>query len=88
MNLRVIKKDIDYVIDELIADSLLTLSFGKDIDPAFVEGVINEALELREDLYKRANHPDKSNIKAHYNQVIEDLYEKTDELFDKLSKRP
>ena len=88
MNLRVIKKDIDFVIDELIGDSLLTLTFGKDIDPAYVEGIINEALELRDELYERVNHPDKSKIKAHYSQITEDLYEKTDELFNKLSKRP
>lgn len=87
MNLRVTKKDIDYVIDELISDAFLMLNFGKNVDPEFIEDIINEALELRTDLYKRVNHPDKNNMKAHYAAIYDDLFEKTDNLFEKLSKR-
>lgn len=87
MNLRVIKKDIDYIIDELIADALLMLNFDKSVEPAFIEEIINEAIQLRDDLYKRVNHPDKKNTKAHYRAVVDDLFEQTDKLFERLSKK-
>jgi transcriptional accessory protein Tex/SPT6 len=84
-NLRVIKKDIDYLVSEVISDcwTFLYINQGKNSQEAV--DVINEAVELRNSLYERVNHPDKENMKAHYKAVNKDLLTEVDTLFNKIS---
>lgn len=59
MNLRVIKKDVNYLIDEFISDALISLTFVEDDDKTGkVIGLTNEALELQEETLCKINHPD------------------------------
>lgn len=85
-SLRVIKKDIDYLIGEVVSDcwNLLEISSEQKAEEA-VE-IIGEALNLREELYNRVNHPDKENIKAHYRAVNRALLEGVDNFFEKISQ--
>jgi len=85
-NLRVIKKDIDFLITEVISDCwvFLYMNDGKKKDE--VVGVINEAVDLRNSLYGRVNNPDKENIKKHYKSISADLFTGVDALFQKISK--
>ncbi len=50
MNLRVIKKDIEYYIGEFIDDCTLYVALNPNCDPAGVNGIINEAVDLYNDL--------------------------------------
>ena len=85
MNLRDIKKDIEYIIGEFIDDCSLfvTLNPGKDSDE--VAKIIEEAVDLYNDLRDKVNAKVDGNKKAYYNGIRKELFEKTDELCEKLS---
>ena len=71
MNLRDIKKDIEYVIGAFVDDCALFLSVhpGKNADE--VANLIDGAVDLK---------------KAYYDGVRKELLEKTDALYDQLSE--
>ena len=86
MNLRVIKKDVNYLIDEFISDALISLTFVEDDDKTGkVIGLTNEALELREETLCKINHPD-GERRAYYRNVMDTLLSALDALYDKLSE--
>jgi len=61
-NLRIIKKDIDFLVTEVISDcwGFIYANEGNKSEEA-VE-IISEAVDLRNKLYESVNHPDKSNL--------------------------
>ena len=85
-NLRVIKKDIDYLVMEVISDCWLYLYINDCKHLEEVIAVINEAVALRNGLYDRVNSPDKENIKKHYKEINKDLFTNVDALFQKISQ--
>lgn len=86
MNLRVIKKDVNYLIDEFISDALISLSFIEDDDKTGkVIELTNEALELQEEILCKINHPD-DNKRAYYRNLMDSLLSALDALYDKLSE--
>ena len=86
MNLRVIKKDIEFLVGDFVDDCILfAMLHPEDEKTAGAEQLINEACDLANNLFDRVNHPDKTNIKAHYKAVSQDLLTGMDALCDKLS---
>ena len=85
MNLRDIKKDIEYVIGAFVDDCALFLSThpGKNADG--IANLIDGAVDLFNDLRDKLAHPE-GNKKAFYNGVRKELLEKTDARYDKLSE--
>lgn len=86
MNLRVIKKDVNYLIDEFISDALISLTFIEDDQKT--TGVIdltNQALELQEEILCKISHPD-GNKRAYYRNLMDSLLSALDALYDKLSE--
>lgn len=85
MNLRDIKKDIEYFIGEFIDDCslFLTLNPGKETEK--VSDIINEAVDLYNDLRDKINNPAEGAGKAYYNGIRKEMLEKLDELSEKLS---
>lgn len=85
---RSIKKDIDYLVQEIIGDSYLTLHFhpGKKSE---VLALIGKAVDARNDFIQRANNPaEKKNrrlVRKHYAQLRRELMEQIDGLFSELS---
>ncbi len=88
-SLRVLKKDIDYLMDEVVTDSYLSLYFNPKAKDAIVK-IIQDAVELRNRLYDRVNNPveknNKSLVKKHYKAINDDLYSGIDKLFVRLSE--
>lgn len=86
MNLRVIKKDIEFLIGDFVDDCILfAMLHPEDEKIEDVEKLINEACDLANNLFERVNHPDKNNVKAHYKAVGQDLLTNLDALCEKLS---
>ena len=85
MNLRDIKKDIEYVIGAFVDDCALFLSShpGKNADE--VANLIDGAVDLYNDLRNRLGKPE-GNKRAYYDGIRKELLEKTDGLYDKLSE--
>ena len=86
MNLRDIKKDIQYVIGAFIDDCTLFLNMnpGKSADE--VTNLIDKAVDLYNDLRdKVVKSAGAEKPKLCYNSIRKELLEKTDALYDELS---
>ena len=84
MNLRVFKKDIEFFVAEFIDDCALCVALNPHKDADEIVAIIDEAVELYNDLKCRANHPE-GNKKAFYTGLTKEMFEKLDELCEKLS---
>lgn len=89
-SIRNIKKDIDYIVDEVISDSLLCISMqSKSSRDSFIQ-IINEMVEVRNSLIAKVNNAPKfekkSESKAYYKAIYDELIASADKSFEKLSK--
>ncbi len=85
MNLRDIKKDIEYFIGEFIDDCTLFVALNPHKNSEEVNSIIDEAVNLYNDLKDKINHPAEGKKKAYYDGIRKELIEKLDELSEKLS---
>ena len=84
MNLRDIKKDIEYVIGAFVDDCTLFLAVnpGKNVDE--VADLIDEAVDLFNSLRDRVSSPEGPK-RAYYESIRKDLLTNVDGLYDRLS---
>jgi hypothetical protein len=87
-SVRKLKRDVDFLVEEVLSDSYLTLFFHTEKKEEVV-GIMQNAVDLRNDLYAKINHPaekkNRSLIRKHYAQVRRDMFDGIDGLFVKLS---
>jgi len=87
---RDLKKDIDYLVFEVISDCFILQGIHPDHKSEELSAIISDAVNLRNDLIARVNNPDgKDNpkiIKSYYKMVSKDLLTGVDSLFTRLSK--
>ena len=88
-SIRKLKKDIDYLVFEVISDCFTFGTLHPDDKEEEVSGIIADAVVLRNELIKRVNNPEKTDdpksIRAHFKLVEKDLFIGTDRLCGKLS---
>lgn len=88
-SLRKIKKDIDYLVNEVVFDCYLALYFHEDKKDEVVS-VMRDAVDLRNELFQMVNNPAEKNnpslVRKHYSFIRTQMYDRVDGLFDKLSK--
>jgi len=67
-----LKKDIDYLVFELIADCYSCIYENPDADLSGFEGVINDAIQLKEDLITKINqfNPKESGHSRKYFKLV------------------
>lgn len=85
MNLRDIKKDIEYVIGAFVDDCAIFLSVNPGKNSDEVIELVDQASELFNDLRDKVGAA-KGGNKGVYNAIRRELLEKTDALYDKLSE--
>ena len=85
MNLRDIKKDIEYVLSAFVDDCYFLATCNPSIPDDKLSGLLDEAIELFNDLKDKVNVKPESGKKAYFNGLRKELLEKTDALYDKLS---
>ena len=88
-SLRNLKKDIDYLVEEVVTDCYLSIYFHSEKKEAIVK-VMEKAVDLRNSLVERANRPaEKHNpslVKKHYAQLRRDMFAGIDQLFVELGE--
>ena len=86
MNLRDIKKDIQYVIGAFIDDCTLFLNMNPDSKNADeITGLIDKAVDLYNDLRDKVVSAPKEDGKAYFKAVSQELLTKTDGLYEELA---
>ena len=86
MNLRDVKKDIEYVIGAFIDDCSLFSSVNEKADDEALGALLDEAVELYNDLKDKVNVKGEGRKAAYYASIRKELLEKTDGLYAKLSE--
>jgi hypothetical protein len=88
-NIRDLKKDINNLCFEVISECSSFQEYSDSTNVENVRELIREAVDLRNDLIFRTNHPplddDPKAIKAYFGSIVDDLYEHTITLIEKLN---
>ena len=84
MNLRNIKKDIDYVLSAFIEDCSLVAAVSPKVSEAEAAELMEEAVDLYNELRDKVNQVEGA-PKAFYSALRKEVLEKTDALYTKLS---
>ena len=85
MNLRDIKKDIDYVLSAFIEDCSLVAAVNSKVSEEKAAELMEQAIDLYNELRDKVNHPD-SAPKNYYNALRKEVLERTDALYTTLSE--
>lgn len=89
-SVRKFKKEVTYLIEEVISDCYFALYFQPETEKDAIIGVINEAVELNNGLIEKINNPQEKNnprlLKKYYNQLRAEMFTGVDSLFTKLSE--
>ncbi len=87
---RRIKKEIDYVVSDLILDCLTYTHLYKKPDDEEALQIVQGTLILRNELRDLANHPEKKSesesVKSHYDNIAKTLIGGVEEGYEKLGK--
>lgn len=85
MNLRDIKKDIEYVLGAFIDDCTLFATINPKASDEAITALFDEAVDLYNDFRDKANAKVEGSCKAHFTALRKEILEKTDALYEKLS---
>ncbi|MBO4692238.1 MAG: hypothetical protein J5604_05620 [Bacteroidales bacterium] len=85
-NLRTIKKDVEFLIGEVVDDCFIYLELNAEADMEKVGEIIGDALDLQDDLFDKINHrPEEIKADKYYRGVSKELVEGIDALYERLS---
>ena len=88
-NLRVLKKEIDYRLEEVVFDCDMAICFQPSTEQEVCD-VMQEAVAVRNGLFVKANNPaephNRSLVRKHYAALRREMIEAYDKLFEKLSE--
>ena len=85
MNLRDIKKDIEYVLSAFVEDCSVVASVNPEVADASVSELMEEAIDLYNELRDKVNAKVEGSKKAYYNDLRKEILTRTDALYEKLS---
>ena len=84
-----LKKDINYLIDEVIGTCLLHQYTRGPENQDELESLINEMVEFREELINKINNPDikddKKKLKNYYRSLFDELLAKVNSAFETIN---
>ena len=85
MNLRDIKKDIEYVLGAFIEDCTVVAAVNPGVADKKLEKLVDEAIDLYNELKDKVSAKVEGPKKAYYQALRKEILEKTDKLYSKLS---
>ncbi|WP_300799610.1 hypothetical protein [uncultured Alistipes sp.] len=87
-NLRQLKKEIDYILEEVVFDCDMAMCFQPSKEKEIFE-VMQEAVSVRNNLYSKAMNPaephNRSLVRKHYAALRAEMNDAYGALFEKLS---
>lgn len=88
-NLRTLKKEIDYCLEELVFDCDMAICFQPSKEQEIFE-LMRKAVELRNVMMKKVNNPaephNRSLVRKHYAALRVELDNEFEKLFEELSQ--
>ena len=87
-SLRRIKKDVVYMVNEVISDCWMYAYLHDEWDLEAAGNIISDAIAMGEDLFDKINSYPKEGARAYFNEVNKELATRTDELFKRVSALP
>ncbi len=85
-NIRDLKKDINFVLGDIIEAVYVWEYENTDKDTKKSEAIIDEAIETFDNLITKVNNKSVENKKAHFKAIKDELEDKGRALIDKLNK--
>lgn len=85
MNLRDIKKDIDYVLSAFIEDCTVVATVNSKASYDEIEKLYEEAVNLYNELRDKVNAKTDTTPKAYFQALRKEVFERTDALYSNLS---
>ena len=85
MNLRDIKKDIDYVLSAFIEDCTVCAAVNPKVDDKVIAGLMEDAVDLYNELRDKVTVKVEGSKKAYFNNLRKEILERTDALYTQLS---
>lgn len=85
MNLRDIKKDIDYVLSAFIEDCTVVATVNSKASYDEIEKLYEEAVNLYNELRDKVNAKTDATPKAYFQALRKEVFERTDALYSNLS---
>lgn len=86
MNLRDIKKDIEYVLGAFIDDCSVFATVNPNAGDEELSGLLDEAIDLYNELKDKVNAKIEGPKGAYFSGLRKEVLEKTDALYEKLSE--
>ena len=84
-SLRTIKKDIDFLVSEVISDCWVFMYINPEEKTDEAVSIINDAVVLRNELFERVKSKEIESPKKHYKAISQDLLKGVDALFIRIS---
>ena len=85
MNLRDIKKDIEYVLSAFVEDCSIVAAVNPKANEAAVGELMEKAIDLYNELRDKAAAKYEGSAKAHFTALRKEILERTNDLYIKLS---
>ena len=85
MNLRDIKKDIDYVLSAFIEDCTVCAAVNPKSDDKLIADLMEDAVDLYNELRDKVTVKVEGSKKAYFNNLRKEILERTDALYTQLS---
>ena len=86
MNLRDIKKDIDYVLSAFIEDCTVCAAVNPKSDDKVIADLMEDAIDLYNELRDKVTVKVEGSKKAYFNNLRKEILERTDALYTQLSE--
>ena len=84
-NLRTFKKDVIFLINEVISDCWVFMYLNRDKNVDEANKIVADAVELGDNIFEQINHYPKEDAKKHFKALNQKLLEGVDALFVRLS---
>ncbi len=84
-----LKKDISFLVDEVLGTCLIRLSVQEQKDQTEIENIIEEMLIFKEEMINKVNNPELAeehkSLRSYYRALREELINHINKVFEKLN---